>query len=164
MKKIITVLTLSLLPTMLFAKEYTYRLPAQATPTMKYTASCEILKASSKSPKWISVAKKELEIKPSDGKNDADIILNADDLQIEYTSLINQQDIGKGSLWVLAVSFLKVKNLKTSDVLQLSGQDQATYETNRENEMGHVDVNYTIGSIDPRLPNQYMIGCKIFVK
>jgi hypothetical protein len=163
--KMLTVLSLSLLPNLLLAKEHTYRFPAQSVPSLQYTASCEILKANLKtSPKWVSVAKKDLVVKPSDGKSNPDITLNADDVQIEFTALVNEMDIGKGTLYVSAASFLTVKNTKTSDSMKLSGHDQTQYDTNRVNEMASVDTTYTLGYLDPRTPNSYMIGCKIITK
>ncbi len=167
MKKMMITLAFGLLPITGFAKDATYRFPAQAgaAPKLVYTASCEILKANLKtSPKWVNTAQKELVIKPSSGKNDADIVINADDIQVEYTALVNEMPLGGKELYVTGAGFLKIKNLKTSDVMQSSSNEQMQFDSNRETDLTSTSLTYTAGYIDPRAPNSYMISCKIAVK
>lgn len=167
MKKMLTILALGLLPISGFAKEALYRFPAQAgrTPTLIYTASCEILKANLKtSPKWVSIGQKELVIKPSSGKNDPDIVVNVDDIQVEYTALLNEVKLNATELYVIGAGFLKVKNIKTSDLFQSSSSQNMTFDSNRETDLTSSDLTYTAGYLDPKSPNSYMIGCKIAVK
>lgn len=136
----------------------------------EYKAVCEVNKANTTDPNgsWVSIAKKEIAIKPlpvgGGDKLNSDITITVDDLQIDYTALFTIMMSKKDSTMFNAYAVMEIKNLKTKDVLMTSndGQPDISNQTTAA-AMGRTEINYTLGGVDPKLPNSYLIGCYINV-
>ena len=136
---------------------------------LSYKASCSVdkLNLESGSSKVVVVAKKTVTVSPRSGSNKADIVLEADDLVVEYTSLFTPMELGKGEIYLGGSGFLKIKNIASNDTI-LAGGEQSTLtlkSTSKiDSEFNYASQTITLGNIAPKDLNSYRVFCKTTVK
>ncbi len=138
-----------------------------ASTTLTYTTSCEVLRANFKShTPWVSIASKEMNNAPSEGKSNPDIFLTADDLEVRFSDLFAEIPMSAGKVLVVGRGFLKIKNTRTHDELIADASSNQRFDLNSkiETQIDDPSVTLALGYTNPASPNSYMVSCKTIVK
>lgn len=182
MKKLAMALSICMIGATGFAKDLSDRFPAQATAVkslkINLSAVCVVRKANlqSETGSWVEIAKKEVKIPQKEmaikmGREEfsPEVKVKADDLEIEFGSIVNFVIESKNTARASGFSTLTVTNTKTKDVSYISAMDLAIDTFNpadgfQRSDYQRQNATMTLGYLDPSKPNSYGITCNVISK